>query len=308
MLPLPSDSVELAVALGDRHLELNSLANHPEPSGNSSRIRVIIPCYDEASTVVDLLRVRAALPESQIIVVNDDSTDDSPELIRSPTQQLDLETIYCQTNLSKGVAVCAVSPLCESEYTIVQGADLEFYPTEIPKLLAVSIASLLGAECGSRYLHHYRRPSGAIGNYCAVHCLSRIIRLLFGVIGDPASCSNRIRTRLLEIWNLSRFDFELNQESNKHLTASRCRFVECQVSHHPRSNAENKKFRDCDFVTSSADLFRRTCFALVVANVVFWNPAVFTVNKALMDERSQAVSIDADCTTQTNVLWSCGIV
>jgi len=180
----------------------------------TSKLTVIIPCFNEAATVVELLRrVRLALPDSQIIIVDDASTDGSDTLIHSVATEQNVEPIYCKTNGGKGSAFRLGLSHANRDYIVIQDADLEYDPNDIHKLLACAIDGDFDAVYGSRYLESGRK--GALANYVAVHFIALLIRLRFRrTITDPCTCYKLFRRSIVEQFNLQTSGFEVCQELN----------------------------------------------------------------------------------------------
>lgn len=132
-------------------------------------LTVIVPCYNEAATIEKVLvNLRAAAPHAQLIVVDDGSTDATLDRIHGLAQMLMLEIIRLPSNQGKGAAVRVGIGQAAREYTIIQDADLEYFPIEILGLLKTAIVGQRIAVFGCRYSSG-RRPAGVpLGNFFAV--------------------------------------------------------------------------------------------------------------------------------------------
>ncbi len=148
----------------------------------TTRLSVIVPCFNEQNTVVALLtQLRAALPSSQIVFVDDGSTDQSLNLVTLVAADVCVEIAKISENRGKGAAVRLGLEHVTREFTIIQDADLEYDPNDIRALLRCAIEDPQVVVYGSRYLRTGRRPNGALGNYVAVKILSAVIAM--GVTG-----------------------------------------------------------------------------------------------------------------------------
>jgi dolichol-phosphate mannosyltransferase len=248
----------LGSAAASRFLEQASVAcTTPD---YSSRLSVIVPCYNEAATVAELLRrVRQALPHAQCIVIDDGSTDDSLEQIKSVQPQFGLHVQSLACNSGKGAAFRAGLELADRDYVVIQDADLEYDPADIAGLLRYAIENSTEVVYGSRYLRRGRRPGGAWGNYFAVVVLSQILRQVHGLrLTDPATGYKLFRRDWLVGVQLRSQGFELCQELNRLVAERRSPVVELPVSYQPRSRAEGKKIRTIDFWFAVRALFSRS--------------------------------------------------
>jgi glycosyltransferase involved in cell wall biosynthesis len=260
----------LGSAAASRFLEQASVAcTTPE---YSSRLSVIVPCYNEAATVAEVLRrVRQALPYAQCIVIDDGSTDGCLEQIKSVQQQFGLHVQSLASNSGKGAAFRAGLELADRDYVVIQDADLEYDPADIAGLLRYAIENSTDVVYGSRYLRRGRRPGGAWGNYFAVVVLSQILRQVHGLrLTDPATGYKLFHRDWLVGVQLRSQGFELCQELNRLVAERRTPVVELPVSYQPRSRAEGKKIRTIDFWHAVRALFIKSSLTalMMLAGVV----------------------------------------
>jgi len=218
-------------------------------------ISVIVPCFNEARTIVPLLKsVRAALPFAKLIVVDDGSTDGSGALIAGLVNELDLRHLNLTTNQGKGAAFRAGLELVDREYVVIQDADLEYNPADICRLLQHAVEHQLDAVYGSRYLNGGSANRGALANFVAVKLLALVLRAVHGLsLTDPASCYKLFRSELVKSWPLRSQGFEICQELNTKI-ARGYRFAELPIRYLPRSKKDGKKIVASDFLRAFAKL------------------------------------------------------
>jgi glycosyltransferase involved in cell wall biosynthesis len=151
------------------------------------RLSVIVPVYNEAKTVADIMqRLAGALPDAQVIYVDDGSKDDSLNILKAHARPHDI--VLTKPNGGKGSAIRLGLEKSEGMYTVIQDADLEYTPLDIPALLKEAEAHPGSAIFGSRFLTDnpvmYKRF--LMGN----KVLSLIVSILFGRrITDSYTCS-----------------------------------------------------------------------------------------------------------------------
>jgi len=206
-------------------------------------LTVIVPAYNEAATVeVALRRLRAVHLRLEIIVVNDASTDGTREILDALGQQgLVDRVIHHDTNRGKGAAIRSGVAAASGDVVVVQDADLEYDPTDLPALLLPVRARQADAVYGSRfqggphrvlYFWHY------VGN--------RVLTLLSNMftnlnLTDLETCYKLVRADLFKRLPLSsnRFGFEV--EITARLAQARARIWEIPISYSGRTYAEGKK-------------------------------------------------------------------
>jgi glycosyltransferase involved in cell wall biosynthesis len=206
-------------------------------------LSVIVPAYNEAATIeTSLRRVRAVPLRVELIVVNDASTDGTREVLEQLAHDgLIDRVIHHDVNRGKGAAVRTGIAAATGDAAVVQDADLEYDPAELPALLDPISAGKADAVYGSRfqggphrvlYFWHY------VGN--------RLLTLLSNMftnlnLTDLETCYKLVRTDLLKRLPLSsnRFGFEV--EITARLAQARARIWEMPISYSGRTYAEGKK-------------------------------------------------------------------
>src|SRR5688572_21124990 len=101
------------------------------------KLSIIIPCYNEIHTIekiVDAVR-RCPVPSKEIIVIDDYSTDGTRALLQQKIESSDVKVIYHQVNQGKGAAVRTGLQNFTGDIVVVQDADLEYDPNELPDLI-----------------------------------------------------------------------------------------------------------------------------------------------------------------------------
>src|SRR5581483_3184463 len=111
------------------------------------RVSFIIPAYNEEATIGKVLERVAALDlESQVIVVDDGSTDGT----RRVAESHDGVVVLHQENRGKGAAIRAAIPHLDGDISVIQDADLEYDPAEVPALIAPIVDGVADVVYGSR--------------------------------------------------------------------------------------------------------------------------------------------------------------
>ena len=218
-------------------------------------VTIILPAYNEEKTIGEIIRRLAALPiDKEIIVVDDASTDATPEEIRN--SGVDVFHITQPHNQGKGAAIRAALAQANGEVTIVQDADLEYDPNDIPKLVQPVLDGKTDIVYGSRFLKGMNERM-ALPNKIVNRLLVWAVALLFGKkISDEATCYKAVRTNVLRAMNLQCNRFEFCPEVTAKALRMGKSIMELPIGYEPRSKAAGKKIRWTDGVEAFWTLLR----------------------------------------------------
>ncbi|MCI0683806.1 MAG: glycosyltransferase family 2 protein [Gemmataceae bacterium] len=250
-------------------------------------LTVIVPVYNEARTVDEslqrLLAGPYAFPDMEVLVVDDGSTDGTAERLANWTQTSGVLILRHVRNRGKGAAIRTALERARGRITIIQDADLEYDPAELPELIEPIRRGEAQAVFGSRYLRPAagaslqrhgisQRPTPPWTKFrLAVSILNALVRLLYGVrLTDEATCYKALPTSLLRALDLQAQRFEICPE----VTAKLCRLgtpiLEVPIAYHPRPESQGKKIRWRDawdaVVTLVAWRFRKLPSAMRAAS------------------------------------------
>ncbi|MGB7327295.1 MAG: glycosyltransferase, partial [Rubripirellula sp.] len=226
-------------------------------------LSVIVPCFNEAETVEAILRsLRQSLPQAELIVVDDGSTDRSRAVVESMVDSLSLQFVARDRNGGKGAAVRDGLVRVAGNYVAIQDADLEYDPADLAELHKAAIQANRdwGTETvvyGSRYLVAGKAPQGHLAAYLATRLIAIVAWLLYGRwLSDPLTCYKLFPVDCLRRLDLKSNGFELCTEMNAKLFRGGVQIVELPISYQPRSFDEGKKIGAKDFFRMVAALLR----------------------------------------------------
>lgn len=209
------------------------------------KLSIIIPVYNEAATLAEIVnRVRATGLVHEIIVVDDGSTDDSPAVLNQLQNcgQPRLTILRHSANKGKGAAMRTGLEAVTGDFVLVQDADLEYNPADYPTLLEPLTDSAVEVVYGSRNLR--RNDKSSLAFYWGGRLLSWVTNLLYGSkITDEATGYKVIKTDLLRGINLETDGFEFCPEVTGKLLRQGVSIHEVPISYSPRSWDEGKKIR-----------------------------------------------------------------
>ena len=209
----------------------------------SLTVSVLIPVYNERQTLEFLIdQVRSVPMQKEIICVNDASTDGSAEILDRLLQEGRIDRLHHQPiNRGKGAAIREAIRMASGDVMVVQDADLEYDPTEIPTLLEPIASGRADAVFGSRFLggpHRVLYFWHSVGN-----SLLTLVSNMFTDLNltDMETCYKVIRTPLAKklILTSDRFGFE--PEVTARLAQAKARIWELPISYSGRTYEEGKK-------------------------------------------------------------------
>ena len=222
-------------------------------------VSVVVPVYNEAALVETLLRrVRATLPEAELVVVDDGSTGGRGELLGrlAGDPGLGLRLHRHPVNRGKGAALRTGFAAVTGTFAVVQDADLEYEPTDLPAVLAPLRAGTADVVYGSRFLGDRARPLSRL------HRLgNRFLTVVSnGVTGlrltDMETCYKACRTDLLRRLVLTEDRFGFDPEFTIAIARAGARVTEVPIGYTARSWAEGKKIGPRDVVRAFLVLAR----------------------------------------------------
>ena len=208
---------------------------------DAPKLSIVMPVYNEERTLREIIKrvFHACGDIAEVIFVDDGSADNSLGILCELKRQSD--TVISKENGGKGSAVRAGYAACKGKYVIVQDADLEYSPEEIPRLLAYAQEHDLVALFGSRRLKK-QKQFVHVGHFVGGTALTYICNLLYGShLTDQPTCYKMVRRDLLETLPLKENDFRFDPELTVMLLRRGVTIAEQPISYHPRSVEEGKK-------------------------------------------------------------------
>ena len=202
------------------------------------RVSFLIPAYNEAATIVEVLDRVDALPfDKQVIVVDDGSTDGTADLVAARDGVLLLR----QPNRGKGSALRSAIGHIDGDIAVIQDADMEYDPAEVPKLIEPIQRGAADVVYGSRLKGG--EPQRA---YMFWHLLgNRFLSLLTGILynttlSDMETGYKAFRAEVLRSLDLRQDDFAIEPEITAKVCLRKLRIYELPISYYGRTYAEGK--------------------------------------------------------------------
>jgi glycosyltransferase involved in cell wall biosynthesis len=221
------------------------------------KLSVIIPCYNEKSTVEEIVRrVRAVGLAHEILLVDDGSTDGTRDVLSRMETGSDLKIILHARNLGKGAAVRTGFKNATGDVFLIQDADLEYDPREYPILLKPIEEGIAKVVYGSRFLGGPHKAM-FFWNMVANRTLTLVTNVLYNsILSDMETCYKVFRAEVIRDIPLRsrRFDFE--PEVTAKVLKRGHRIYEVPISYNGREWEEGKKITWRDGVIAMWTLIR----------------------------------------------------
>jgi glycosyltransferase involved in cell wall biosynthesis len=205
------------------------------------KLSVIIPVYNEVGTIQEIIeRVKQAPFEKEVIVVDDCSTDGTRDLLKEKEGD-GVAVLFHESNQGKGAAIRTAIPHISGDIAIIQDADLEYHPSEYPRLIAPILEGRADVVYGSRFLggpHRVLFFWHAVGN--------RIITTLSNMLTDLNISDMETGYKVFRAEVLKRIKIESNRfgfepEITAKIAKMGCYIFEIPISYWGRDYSQGKK-------------------------------------------------------------------
>jgi glycosyltransferase involved in cell wall biosynthesis len=212
----------------------------PAPVPPDPLLSVVIPVYNERTTVEEIIRRVLAVPmRIQLIVVDDGSTDGSGGILDRLQGELGF-TLLHQVNAGKGAALRRGFAEVSGDLVVIQDADLEYSPEEYPELIELICKGHADVVFGSRFLGRHRV-------FMFTHYLgNRVVTLATNVLyntmlTDMETCYKVMRTEVLRSFALDSNGFGIEPELTAKIFKRGYRVYEVPITYAGRGYDEGKK-------------------------------------------------------------------
>ena len=205
-------------------------------------VSVVIPVYNEAQTLPQVLAKVLARPETtEVILIDDASSDGSGDYLRTLVGDARIKTLFHARNQGKGAALRTGFAAAACDIVLIQDADLEYDPEDYPILLAPILAGKADVVYGSRFLGGPHRVL-----YFWHSVANRLLTLLSNMLNDinlsdMEVCYKVFRREVLARIRVVSDRFGVEPELTAKVARLRVRIYEVPVSYYGRTYEEGKK-------------------------------------------------------------------
>lgn len=215
----------------------------------TGKLSVVVPVYNEASTLREIIeRVQRVDFPKEIVIVDDASTDGSGEIAQKlATEAKNILVLRHVRNRGKGCALRTGFAHVTGDFVIVQDADLEYDPADYPKLLHPLLEDEADVVYGSRFVTASEHRVLYFRHYLGNRFLTFLSNLTTDLnLSDMECCYKAFRRPLLQSIILEEDRFGFEPEVTAKIAKAGARVYEIGISYHGRTYAEGKKIRPLD--------------------------------------------------------------
>jgi glycosyltransferase involved in cell wall biosynthesis len=207
------------------------------------RISFLVPAYNEAPTIAAVLEAVDALRlDAQIVVVDDGSTDGTAEIAERWAAGRDDFVLLRQPNRGKGAAIRAAIPHADGEVIVIQDADMEYDPADVPALVDPIMRGAADVVFGSRLSGGRPQRAYMFWHLVGNRLLSLLTNALFNTtLSDMETGYKAFRSDVLRSLDLRQNDFSIEPEITAKVCMRRLRIYQLPISYYGRTYEEGKK-------------------------------------------------------------------
>ncbi len=210
-------------------------------------VSIVIPIYNEEQLLPEVLRrVRALGFKKQLVLVDDCSKDRTPEILENEKSHDDTVVLRHERNQGKGAAIRTGLTRATGDIVLIQDADLEYNPEELPPLLAPILRGEANVVYGSRFMGKVRNMR--LQNRVANWLLAQMVSILYGQrVTDEATAYKVFRREIIQSLDLKCNRYEFCPEVTAKVLRRGERILELPVNFTARTVEEGKKIGWPDF-------------------------------------------------------------
>ena len=204
-------------------------------------LAVVMPVYNELATVEEVIRRVLALPlRVQLVVVDDCSTDGTGDLLARLRDELGFTLVRQPKNQGKGAALRTGFTQVSGDLVVIQDADLEYSPEELPALIELICEGRADVVYGSRFLGRHR--VFLFTHYLGNRLLTTLTNVLYNtMLTDMETCYKVMRAEVLRSMTLQSNGFGIEPELTAKVFKRHLRVYEVPISYDGRGYDEGKK-------------------------------------------------------------------
>ena len=206
------------------------------------KVSIIIPVYNEKSTIEEILRrVKAEEIATEILVIDDGSIDGTRDILGNLDQDSQVRVILHDRNRGKGAAVRTGFQNATGEVFLIQDADLEYDPRDYPTLIKPIEEGIADVVYGSRVLGGPRRTV-MFWHMVANKLLTFMTNLLYNtILSDMETGYKVFKREIVDGMQIHANSFDFEPEFTAKILKKKVRVYEVPISFNPRDYDEGKK-------------------------------------------------------------------
>lgn len=211
------------------------------------KLSILIPVFNEEATlgtiVERVLAIDYSVEQIEVVIVDDCSTDSSSEIARKISEDDDRVSVFChEVNMGKGAAIRTAMKTASGDVMVIQDADLEYDPKDIPSMITLINRDLADVVYGSRFSssgpHRVLYYWHQIGN----NFLTTFSNVMTNInLSDMEVCYKAFRREVVETIDIEEDRFGFEPEMTAKVAKGQWRIYEVPISYYGRTYDEGKK-------------------------------------------------------------------
>ena len=211
---------------------------------NKKKLSIVIPVYNEKKLVIDVLKkvreIKIDGVDIEMIVVDDCSTDGTREILKEHGLEYADKVLYHEVNQGKGAALKTGFKEITGDVAIVQDADFEYDPMEIPSVVKPIFDGKADVVYGSRFLN--KEYKGYKQNQLANKILTGLSNMMTRLkVTDMETCYKAFPADFIKNIDIKEKRFGFEPEITAKVSRAKLKLVEVPISYYPRTKEEGKK-------------------------------------------------------------------
>jgi glycosyltransferase involved in cell wall biosynthesis len=226
-------------------------------------LSVVVPVYNEEDTLATIVDKLLTLPQLlEIVIVDDCSTDKTSEiLLRLCEKHKEIRAVRHEKNSGKTEALKTGFRLTQGDVVIVQDADLEYAPEEIPSVIAPILDGHADVVFGSRFLVKKATRVLYFYHYLGNKLLTFLSNLATNInLTDVETCYKAFRGDIIRQMKIQSSGFGFEIEVTAKVAKLKCAIYETPISYYGRTYEEGKKITAWDGVAAVYYILRYNFF------------------------------------------------
>lgn len=223
------------------------------------KLSLIVPVYNEAPQLEKVIRMlySTSCPiDREWIFIDDKSSDGSTEILKKLQSEFHFNLIIQPTNQGKGSAVIRGIKEATGDFVIIQDADFEYDPNDIPLLLEPLLKNQADVVYGSRFKKNAMQVHRTY-HYFVNRFLTVMSNLMSGIyLTDMETCYKAFNRDLIQSMNLTSKRFGVEIELTAYIAKTRARIFEMPIRYYPRTQLQGKKINWKDGVAALFHLYK----------------------------------------------------
>ena len=207
------------------------------------KISVVMPVYNEAKTVRELIkRVEDVDLEKEIIIVDDCSTDGTSNILKGLDKNPGIRVLYHDKNMGKGAALRTGFKHITGDIVIIQDADLEYNPQEYHRLIKPILDGRADVVYGSRFVTTEERRVLLFWHYLGNSFITFVSNIFTNLnLTDIETCYKVFKAEVIRSITIEENRFGFEPEITAKIAKKRYRLYEIGISYSGRDYSEGKK-------------------------------------------------------------------